>query len=590
MLATAPVKKSPSISYLNADEMNQHEQSNSGTAEHTTSSVELSLSCQNLPDCDIVTKSDPQIIVYLLDFAGKEKLCEIGRTEVIQDNLNPKFAKKILMQYHFEQVQRLRFEVYDIDPVGGNDYLGGTDTTLAEIVATRASTFKQQLQGGPKRRKPAYLIVDVEELVACKQVASFNLEAQNLPASCCGLFAPSTSLYIYRSNENGALTIVHRSPTVRNSCNPKFRTFNQKLVSICNGDFDRTVRFELIDRRFAMERDMGHFETTMNSLKQSASGQQANNLIFNLAKDSKIGRTAEHKRQDDGHEEGGPKIIMSDFRIINQASFLDYIRAGAQIHFVIAIDFTASNGDPNYPDSLHYLDPMGRKLNPYEQALISVGNIIKPYDTQQLFAGFGFGAKLNGPNRPPSHLFPLNGNDQHPYVSSIEDLLVVYKSKLKNVILSGPTNFAPCIAHCDNIARQYEDGNHYFVLLIVTDGIISDMMQTKKAIIEASRGPLSIIICGVGDAEFTAMDELDSDDVVMKVDGKAAERDIVQFVPMNKFIPQSQNQQKRRPETLTSSLELRRLLAEEVLREIPDQLTGYMLQHGHHPELTYIAN
>ena len=556
--------------------------SQQGAAEHTTSLVELSLSCQNLPDCDIVTKSDPQIIVYLLDFSGKEILCEIGRTEVIQDNLNPKFAKKILLQYHFEQIQRLRFQVYDIDPIGGNDYLGGLDTTLADIVASRSSTFKQQLQGGPTRRKPAYLIVDIEELVTCKRVVTFNLTANDLPPSFCGLFAPSAGVDLYRSNENGTLTIVHRSQVVPRDCNPKFRTFTQKLVSVCNGDLDRSIRFELMDRRFAMERRMGYFETTINSLKSNKLHSQVFKLTRNKQKD-------DHRTDETSSE---PRVIMNDFKIINQASFLDYIRAGAQIHFVISIDFTASNGDPNYPDSLHYLDPLGRKLNPYEQALTSVGNIIKPYDTQGLFAGFGFGAKLNGPHKPPAHLFPLNGNDQHPYVTSIEELLRVYRQKLKNVILSGPTNFAPCIAHCDNIARQFEDGDHYFVLLIVTDGIISDMMQTKKAIIEASKSPMSIIICGVGDAEFSAMDELDSDDVVMKVDGRAAERDIVQFVPMNKFTPKSRTNQQagRRPDTQTSALELQRLLAEEVLREIPDQLTGYMLQHGHHSELTYAAD
>ena len=161
---------------------------------------------------------------------------------------------------------------------------------------------------------------------------------------------------------------------------------------------------------------------------------------------------------------------------------------------------------------------------------------------------------------------------------------MAYRAKLKEVILSGPTNFAPSIVHCNNKARQFEDGNHYFVLLIVTDGIISDMMQTKRAIIEASQSPLSIIVCGVGDAEFSAMKELDSDDVVMTVDGKSAERDIVQFVPMNEFIPSGRNRTKQ---SVSQQARAQQLLAEEVLREIPDQLTSYMISRGFHPELTY---
>lgn len=545
-------------------------------ADRTTSMVELSISCQALPDCDIITKSDPQVIVYMLDLAGRDKQCEIGRTEVIQDNLNPKFAKKILLQYHFEQIQRLRFEVFDIDPMGGNDFLGGLNTTLADIVAAPCSTYKQPLVGGP-RKKPGFLIVDVEELTTCKQVATFEVAAADLPPSCCGLISPSTSVWIYRSNESGALTIIHRSPSAKRNCNPKFPPFNQKLVTLCNGDLDRSIRFELVDHALNMERHLGFFETTINSLK-AGSKQQQTQVSDLLQQRTTLGRSSTTKTTQS-------KVMISNFKIINQASFLDYIRAGAQIHFVIAIDFTASNGDPNYPDSLHYLDSMGRRMNPYEQAISAVGSIIKPYDTQGLFAGFGFGAKLLGANRPPSHLFPLNGNDQHPYVSSIDELLEAYRAKLRNVVLSGPTNFAPCIAHCHNIARQFEDGLHYFTLVVVTDGIISDMTQTKKAIIEASKSPMSIIICGVGNADFGAMDELDSDDVVMSIDGRSAERDIVQFVPMNKFMPQHGS-----ATTKTSSLELQRLLAEEVLREIPDQLTGYMLAHGHHPQLTYTTD
>ena len=47
---------------------------------------------------------------------------------------------------------------------------------------------------------------------------------------------------------------------------------------------------------------------------------------------------------------------------------------------------------------------------------------------------------------------------------------------------------------------------------MLTDGVISDMTETKRAVIHASRLPLSIIIVGVGDANFTAMNELDADE------------------------------------------------------------------------------
>ena len=107
----------------------------------------------------------------------------------------------------------------------------------------------------------------------------------------------------------------------------------------------------------------------------------------------------------------------------------------------------------------------------------------------------------------------------------------------------------------------------YFILLIVTDGIITDMEQTKSAIVDAALLPISIIIVGVGGADFDAMEELDGDTVrVTDQRGRVASRDIVQFVPMRNFLgiggPNSQGAGV--------------YLAKEVLAEVPDQFIGFM--------------
>lgn len=60
-------------------------------------------------------------------------------------------------------------------------------------------------------------------------------------------------------------------------------------------------------------------------------------------------------------------------------------------------------------------------------------------------------------------------------------------------------------------ASAYQDGHQYFVLLIITDGIISDLNETIDAIIAASDLPMSIIIVGVGNEDFKEMEFLDSD-------------------------------------------------------------------------------
>lgn len=69
------------------------------------------------------------------------------------------------------------------------------------------------------------------------------------------------------------------------------------------------------------------------------------------------------------------------------------------------------------------------------------------------------------------------------------------------------------------------------------------------------------------------MDELDSDDARLSINGRTAERDIVQFVPLNQFLT---------GHAVRSQADL----AKEVLAEIPDQITGYMRARGHKPNAT----
>jgi hypothetical protein len=75
-----------------------------------------------------------------------------------------------------------------------------------------------------------------------------------------------------------------------------------------------------------------------------------------------------------------------------------------------------------------------------------------------------------------------------------------------------------------------QQNQKYTVLLIIADGIINDMVETIKNIIRASATPLSIIIVGVGAADFSGMNTLDGDGVLLRSGASVALRDIVQFV------------------------------------------------------------
>lgn len=78
-----------------------------------------------------------------------------------------------------------------------------------------------------------------------------------------------------------------------------------------------------------------------------------------------------------------------------------------------------------------------------------------------------------------------------------------------------------------------ESTHLYQVLLILTDGEIHDMEKTVDLIVGNTNLPLSIIIVGVGNADFINMNILDGDSGLFDSKGRKANRDIVQFVPFN---------------------------------------------------------
>ena len=71
--------------------------------------------------------------------------------------------------------------------------------------------------------------------------------------------------------------------------------------------------------------------------------------------------------------------------------------------------------------------------------------------------------------------------------------------------------FYPLLAEFHRYVSSVVQNRTYPVLLLLTDGVIHDMPQTKDMIFELSKLPCSVIIIGVGDADFGMMDELDGD-------------------------------------------------------------------------------
>ncbi|GAX24436.1 hypothetical protein FisN_4Lh573 [Fistulifera solaris] len=238
-------------------------------------------------------------------------------------------------------------------------------------------------------------------------------------------------------------------------------------------------------------------------------------------------------------------------------SFLDYISGSCELKLSIAIDFTGSNGDPRQPGTLHYVHPNGQ-LNDYEKAITAVGSIIAKYDSTKMHAVFGFGAKFEGEVR---HCFQISNS---LYLNGVAGVIDAYRSFFRRgITMSGPTVFAECIDYVAALARteleiaERSNSQAYQILLILTDGAVTDIQQTRKSLENARDAPLSVVIVGIGGADFSAMKFLDEFQ-----ESVAGGRDICTFVEFSCFVDN------------------RSALSKATLCQIPKQLVDYFYGKG----------
>ncbi|XP_016341531.1 copine-4-like [Sinocyclocheilus anshuiensis] len=378
------------------------------------------------------------------------------------------------------------------------------------LIVSQRKLSKALLKQGNTAGKSS-ITVTAEELSGNDDYVELAFSAKKLDDK--DFFSKSDPfLEIFRVNDDGTASLVHRTETIMNNLSPVWKSFKVSLNTLCSGDHERELKCTVWDWDSNGKHDfIGEFQTTFKEMKAAMDGKQASSqekLQTDLGQKIQwecINPKYQVKKKN--YRNSG-MVILTMCKIIKMHSFLDYIMGGCQIQFTVAIDFTASNGDPRNSCSLHYIHPY--QPNEYLKALIAVGEICQDYDSDKMFPAFGFGAQI-----PPENIY-------------------------------------------------YE----YFILLILTDGVITDMADTREAIVHASHLPMSVIIVGIGNADFSDMQMLDGDDGILRSPkGEPVLRDIVQFVPFHNFKHASPA-----------------ALAKSVLAEVPNQVVDYYNGKGIKPK------
>ncbi|KAL9179977.1 hypothetical protein ACHAXT_007947 [Thalassiosira profunda] len=558
----------------------------------TVERLQLTLQASSLKNVAGLGKgtSDPFAAVTLLATGPGEQPRVLGKTEVIKNTLSPKWTTSFLFDYEFGKETHINVSVVDEVRKTTDKPMGSAVFEIGDILGSRGSVKAKKLKKG------GTLYARLQK-AAPRSAGKLALRLRGIKLKNVeGMFKKSDPFFEIRRTHDGpgggSWTPVYRSKHVKNNLSPKWEPATVDVNALCDGDLGRRLQVAIFDHESnGKHAKMGSFETTVNELVNAVGGR-----TFTPKKGGKdYGTIAVDECKIMGAERpsgatvqpattahvptataaaaimpvpvappvqqfggmslgGGMPVPMPPPQ---RPTFVDYVSGNCDLSMCVAIDFTGSNGDPRKPGTLHHFSPHGQ-MNGYEKAIVGVGNILAKYDTDQQFPVWGFGAKYGGVVR---HCFQV-GKEKEAH--GVAGILEAYKATFKTpLIMSGPTVFTEVISLAAEQAKVRARDNplSYTILLLLTDGAVTDVEATKRTLASVADAPLSIVIVGIGRADFSAMQFLD--DFEKRAD---MNRDIVQFV---EFSAHEHNK--------TS-------LTRATLEEIPDQLVQYFFQRGIMPQ------
>ena len=237
----------------------------------------LTVGCNKLPATSAAGGGiEPFVVVYTSgDRLAREMFVnktELGRTESKSNAPHPHFFTEIVVDWRFEEVQQLHFEVYDADPQAGSDigvpldqheYLGGCSCMLEEVLASPGTRLTLKLTNGVSvagnrqlARNGSTLAVTADKEPMQNSLAVLKLRArglQNTRGGLSGLLGQTDPfLRLRRTREAGAsyyenmyrladsmwdqATPCYKSEVFMNTAAPRWRPIFIGVQTLCCGD------------------------------------------------------------------------------------------------------------------------------------------------------------------------------------------------------------------------------------------------------------------------------------------------------------------------------------------------------------------
>lgn len=465
----------------------------------------------------------------------------IGRTEELHVSSkwnSPVWTNRVRISYLPKKIQQLRFcLVYIRSGETRSNYVWNCYSILSDLVSGSEKhfpLFRTQRKRADGTESGELLIVKVHtEENSPKLKLRMSLSAENLRST--RRFASQPSAYYRLSYKTpSVLGFYHlfESEVIKQSMNPKWKPIRIKIPSSNAGMDQITLNIAVFEK---YER---------NGKKSSLIGETTI-PIKGLLKSKKLRLNRKSHRYHLGTHQNlnFGTLIVEQALVKEMPSFKKIIHDGMKLDFVIAVDFSYDDRAmiqhhilPDEKPSEDFNFDQKRESN-FSTAIKAVGSVIDNYATSQSVQALGFGAKMKD-IAETQYYFSLNGKE-NAQVDGSSGLIDAYNQSLEYVRLSGPSRFTPLLTNvskkCNESGIVSQKNQHFTILIIMSHGNIGDFEETVETIIDISHTtPICIVIVGVGRMDFSKMEELDSDDALLRIGTRIAKYDIVQFLEYTK--------------------------------------------------------
>ena len=252
------------------------------------------MEAKDLVDLDYFSVSDPICILKKREvISDGGEFEEVGETEVIDNNLNPKWIKHFTVHFSFLKDKDLRFEVENYNgPDENGDPIGMCEIRLSELMMTvgmqKTLTLRlpaETTEGGKKVKKQknltnrGKLTVRADKIRKTQDLIKFQISAvlKSKKFLCFGSDAPY--LLIERSRQSASadadpnlldMVKVWKTHTAHDEPKPWWEPHQLFMTEFCNNNKMLPLRFTVYNYRNNGEHKMyGRVVTTTREIEMS---------------------------------------------------------------------------------------------------------------------------------------------------------------------------------------------------------------------------------------------------------------------------------------------------------------------------------